>query len=65
MTLPTIAPYQQEAHNFLLTHPRAALFMGLGLGKTATTIAALHSGLLLGQINAALVVAPLRVCNLT
>ena len=65
MTLPSLAPYQQEAHDFLLTHQRAALFMGLGLGKTATTIAALHSGLLLGQINAALVVAPLRVCNLT
>lgn len=65
MTPLTLAPYQQEAHNFLLSHQRAALFMGLGLGKTATTIAALDSALLLGQIRAALVVAPLRVCNLT
>lgn len=61
----TLAPYQQTAFNHLLGHPRAALFMGLGLGKTSTTLAAVEASLLMGTVRAALVVAPLRVCNLT
>lgn len=49
----------------LINNARAALFMGLGLGKTGTTLTAfdiLHG---LGEAKAMLVVAPLRVANLT
>jgi SNF2 family DNA or RNA helicase len=56
---------QRLAGEHLLRHDRAALFMGCGLGKTAVV---LHSLLHLiddGACKGALIVAPLRVCNLT
>lgn len=59
------APYQQTAIDHLLNNPQAALFMGLGLGKTSSTLSAMQTSMLLGDVRAALVVAPLRVCNLT
>lgn len=34
--------YQLTAKDFLLSHPRAGLFLDVGFGKTATTIAALY-----------------------
>lgn len=60
-----LADYQQTAVQHLLHHERAALFMGVGLGKTLTTLTAFDGLRTLGQANAMLVVAPLRVCNLT
>ena len=65
MTPFTPAPYQAMAIDHLLDRGQAALFMGLGLGKTASTLEAVCRARLLGQLDAALVVAPLRVCNLT
>lgn len=59
------APYQSLAIDHMLDHPRAALFMGLGLGKTSSTLEAVCRARVLGLFDAALVVAPLRVCNLT
>src|SRR6478752_2648612 len=53
------------AIDWLLRHKRAALFMGLGLGKTACTLTAFDGLRMLGEARAMLVVAPLRVCNLT
>jgi SNF2 family DNA or RNA helicase len=61
----TLASYQQEAKDFLLDHPRAGLFMGMGLGKTVTVLSALREAFLLGDVTAALIVAPLRVITLT
>ena len=49
----------------LLSHKRAALFCGLGLRKTASTLLAFDTLHALGEANRMLVVAPLRVCNLT
>jgi len=58
-------PYQQLAVEHLLKHDRAALFMGLGLGKTLSTLTAFEGLRTLGCARNMLVVAPLRVCNLT
>lgn len=61
----TPEPYQQEFIDFLLTRQRAAGFLSPGLGKTASTLSALNTKFLDGEIRAALVIAPLRVANLT
>lgn len=50
---------------WLVEHERAGLFMGMGLGKTGSAIMAWLTLHALGESQAALVVAPLRVCNLT
>jgi SNF2 family DNA or RNA helicase len=60
-----LAPYQLQAKKFLLDTPRAGLFMGMGLGKTLTTLSALEDAFLLGMATKALIVGPLRVINLT
>lgn len=60
-----LAPYQKLGHDHLLNNDRAALFMGLGLGKTATTLSAIKSLMADGACRSALIVAPLRVANLT
>lgn len=52
-------------HDFLVERRRAGAFAGIGLGKTATTISACRTALGEGDFKAALVVAPLRVANLT
>lgn len=59
MTL-TLAPYQIEARDFIAQHKRAGLFLDMGLGKTASTLAALGPDDL-----PALVVAPKRVAETT
>lgn len=61
----SLHPYQRLAVEHLLKHDRAALFMGLGLGKTLSTLTAFNGARTLGHIDHGLVVAPLRVCNLT
>lgn len=54
-------PFQDVGIAHLVATPRAALFTGMGLGKTVTTLTAL-----VDVASAyALVVAPVRVCNLT
>jgi SNF2 family DNA or RNA helicase len=59
------SPYQVLGINHLVENERAALFAGLGLGKTSMTLAAYCQLLLSGQTTGALIVAPVRVCNLT
>lgn len=58
-------PYQGAASAFLQERFEAALFSGTGLGKTGTTLHAASNLLLDGAARAFLVVAPLRVCNIT
>lgn len=60
-----LKPYQRLMADHLLTHDRAAAFVGLGLGKTATTLHCLNELSLDGACKAALIVAPLRVARLT
>jgi SNF2 family DNA or RNA helicase len=50
---------------FLLTHDRAALFCGMGLGKSAAVLAALREEFVDGGCKGALIVAPLRVAILS
>lgn len=55
-------PYQPQAIEFMLTHPRCGLFAGMGMGKTITTYTLIDRLLLSGEINGPiLVLAPLRV----
>lgn len=49
----------------LMAHKRAMLFAGLGVGKTLTVLKAFCGLRLTGEAETMLVVAPLRVCNLT
>ncbi|WP_060930041.1 helicase-related protein, partial [Granulicoccus phenolivorans] len=39
----TLDPEQQRAHDFLVTHPYGAVWLGVGTGKTLTTLAALQT----------------------
>jgi SNF2 family DNA or RNA helicase len=56
---------QRIAHQFLTTHPDTFLLMGMGLGKTSTILNYMDGLLTSGRSKGALVVAPLRVKNLT
>jgi SNF2 family DNA or RNA helicase len=51
--------------DFLVGHERAGGFVSVGLGKTASTLSAFHQLYCEGAARAMLVVAPLRVANLT
>lgn len=58
-------PYQDLMHDHLVNHERAGALCGIGLGKTATTLDAFKTLLCDGASKAMLVVAPMRVANLT
>lgn len=61
----TPLPYQLQAKQHLLDHREGALFVGLGLGKTVTTLSAFLQKFYNGEARTMLVVAPLRVALLT
>lgn len=56
---------QRRIRDHLFRCPRALLFVGMGLGKTAAVLATLKEMIEEGMICGALIIAPLRVCNLT
>jgi hypothetical protein len=56
---------QRRIREHLMRCPHAMLFVGMGLGKTASCLATLSEMLLEGMAHGALIIAPLRVCNLT
>jgi SNF2 family DNA or RNA helicase len=60
-----LEPYQETIRDFLTTQPRAYCAVGVGLGKTASTLSALHELFVDGAIQAVLIVAPLRVARIT
>lgn len=56
--------YQRQAIDFILTHPQAAIFLGLGMGKTLISLTAIWSLLLDSfQVRRVLVIAPLQVAR--
>jgi len=57
--------HQRLAINHLLDNDTAALFVGMGLGKTASTLTALGHLFATGASRGALVIAPLRVSLFT
>ena len=58
-------PYQLVMRDHLLNNERAYANVGLGLGKTASTLSALNELFKDGAIRSALVIAPLRVARVT
>ena len=57
--------YQHQATAHLLDLPRCALWAGMGMGKTVSTLTALDTLFLAGEPAPALVIAPLRVAKST
>lgn len=59
-------PHDYQAHtiNFIRTHPQAAVFLGMGMGKTIITLTALQQ-MMLNDFTTirALIIAPLRVAR--
>jgi SNF2 family DNA or RNA helicase len=53
--------YQLLMVDYMLQHPRCAIFAGMGLGKTSSTLAAIDALLISGQVHKPLILAPLRV----
>lgn len=54
--------YQKFAHDFILTHPYAGLFLDMGMGKTLTTLSALYDMNPNGNV---LIVAPKNIARST
>ena len=58
--------YQRYAIEYIKTHPIAAVFLDMGLGKTSITLTAIHDLLFDSfEVRRVLVVAPLRVARET
>ena len=56
--------YQKYAVRFIEEHPIAALFLDMGLGKTITTLTAIHNLMFdLFVVRKVLIIAPLRVAR--
>jgi len=59
-------PYQRIAMDFIASHPRCALWAGMGMGKTITTLTVLDGYYnVAGQTEPTLVLAPKRVAQST
>lgn len=59
------SPAQELAIPWLQDRPEAALFAGMGLGKTGSVLEALDRLFIEGEVTGALIVAPMRVSTLT
>lgn len=57
--------YQRSIISHIISHPRCALFVSMGMGKTSSTLAALDYLKSIGEPVRALVLAPLRVAAST
>lgn len=55
--------YQADITNFVIEEPRAAVFLEMGLGKTAAVLHAIQQLLYFGEIKRVLVIAPPRVAT--
>ena len=64
MNFPSSEP-QDLLTDHLLAHPHALGFVGVGIGKTAATLSAFAKLRKAGESCGALVLAPVRVANLT
>ena len=53
--------YQSEIIEHIIRHERCAVFAGMGMGKTSSTLAAIVALKLLGDVRRVLILAPLRV----
>lgn len=56
--------YQRQATDFIIDHDEAAIFLGMGLGKSVITLTAIWQLMLdYFTIHRVLVIAPLRVAR--
>lgn len=61
-----LRPYQAYAKDFIIEHPACALWLDMGLGKSATTLSAIKDLMYdYYEVSKVLVIAPLRVAALT
>ncbi|MFD4576738.1 SNF2-related protein [Streptomyces sp. NPDC058417] len=58
----SLMPHQQQIHDFLVDHPFAGAWLGVGAGKTLTTLSVLQAVRPMGHI---LVVAPVAIARST
>lgn len=59
----TPRPYQAKIISHILTHPRAGVWAGMGMGKTVSTLMALRVLDFVEAVGPVLVLAPLRVAR--
>ena len=64
LTANQLFPYQQKAVNFQCTRPHSALWLDMGLGKTAVTLTSIEYLLRSNYLKGVVIVAPIRVCRL-
>ena len=65
LQLSDLHDYQVQSVEHMIRHKSAMLWLGLGLGKSITTLTAFNALRQLGSKSSILIVAPLRVCQLT
>ena len=58
-------PYQSMIVSHIHNVPRCAVWAGMGLGKTVSTLTAIDGLFLAGEDHPVLVIAPLRVARTT
>lgn len=58
-------PYQTTATDWVLSHPRCALFLDMGLGKSVITLTAIQELMDCCEVSRVLVVAPKKVAETT
>lgn len=58
-------PYQRQAIDWVMDHPRCGLFLDMGLGKSVITLTAVRKLLDFCEIDRVLVVAPKKVAETT
>lgn len=56
--------YQKKAIEHQCTHPQSMLWLDMGLGKSVVTLTSIDYLLNTQQLNAVLIVAPIRVCRM-
>lgn len=59
----TPRPWQPQMTQFIINTPRCNLFAGMGVGKTPTTLEALSTLFLFGEVKRVLIVGPKRVAR--
>lgn len=57
--------YQEDAISWIIDHPRCALFLDMGLGKTVSTLTAIRRLMDWCEVSKTLVVAPKKVAETT
>lgn len=64
LTVEKFYDYQKKAVNVQCSHKESALWLDMGLGKTAITLTSIAHLLGTGYLRGVLIVAPIRVCRL-